>query len=124
MVAPVTLCGCMFGLTSTCELDGHVFALRRARLFEASFPVLQPRHEPHRLPCLPVVGVISTPSWWRERYPGIECGRVKEAKRKIMGCGWMSDDKVAQAIPPAFTRYIGEAFQIAGESEDRRSAAA
>jgi DNA (cytosine-5)-methyltransferase 1 len=92
---PTMLCGAMFDLK-----------VYRHRLFETSFPVVQPEHEKHKARAasmgrgpkesefMTVVGHFS----------GVE--RAKEA----MGIDWMIRDELAQAIPPAYTRYIGEQF--------------
>lgn len=93
---PVLLCGQMFGLM-----------LYEHRLFEASFPVVQPEHPAHVLrqtkmgrppredECMQVTGHFSG---------------AQEA-RKRMGISWMSRDSLAQAIPPAYTYYIGWQFR-------------
>jgi DNA (cytosine-5)-methyltransferase 1 len=90
------LCGCMFP-----GLRGLLYELRR---FETSFPVAQPPHALHqwrttkmgRPPrageCMQVTGHFSD---------------VAEARRR-MGCKWMTRDELAQAIPPPYTRFVGE----------------
>jgi DNA (cytosine-5)-methyltransferase 1 len=89
---PVTLCGSMFGLD-----------VRRHRLFEASFPMLIP-------PCQHaaqdrIVQVNGHPGGSSlrdgERHSAAEW-------REAMGIDWMTTKELAQAIPPAYTQYIGE----------------
>jgi len=92
----LTLCGCMFP-----ELRGLLY---EDRLFETSFGIAQPRHVKHLWPqtkmgrpprageCMQVTGHFSD---------------VEEARRR-MGCPWMTRDELAQAIPPVYTRHIGE----------------
>ena len=91
----LSLCGCMFP-----ELRGLIY---EDRLFGTSFPVPQPPHRLHAWPqtkmgrpprageCMQVTGHFSD---------------VLEARRR-MGIDWMTRDGLAQAIPPAYTEYIG-----------------
>jgi DNA (cytosine-5)-methyltransferase 1 len=81
----VELCGTMFGLP-----------LWRHRLFETSFPVVAPRGCDHTAqPMNP----------HRAVRPG---GRSTErAYRAAMDVGWMSREEAREAIPPAYTEYIG-----------------
>ena len=85
------LCGQMFGL----ELYRH-------RLFEASFPLPVPPHPMHITPA-------SRAGHW---VPGTimsvagHCYPVAVA-RKAMGIDWMTTEEMSEAIPPAYTRYIG-----------------
>ena len=72
-------------------------------MFETSFAVPRPPHVLHQWP---------QTKMGRPPKPG-ECmqltGRfsgVPEGRRR-MGTGWMTQDGLAQAIPPAYTRYIG-----------------
>lgn len=92
METPVTLCGTMFGL----EMYRH-------RLFEASCQLATPVHRPHRFPCTKV----GRP--WREgEYMTVAGHFSSGAKaREIMGIDWMSRYELAQAIPPAYTEWIG-----------------
>jgi DNA (cytosine-5)-methyltransferase 1 len=101
----VELCGCMFP-----ELRGLLY---EARLFQTSFAVPQPPHVLHQWPqtkmgrppkpgeCMQVTGHFSG---------------VPEGQRR-MGLPWMTQDGLAQAIPPAYTRYIGAVLleQLASE---------
>lgn len=87
----VMLCGSMFGLP-----------LYRHRPFETSFSVIQPQHVPHERTIAPGRllkdrGRVST--WERESRMPV-----------VMGCPWMTQKEVAQAIPPDFTRYVGSAL--------------
>lgn len=91
----LVLCGCMFP-----ELRGLLY---EDRIFETSFPVPQPPHVLHR---------------WRQTKMGRppkpdECmqitGHFTDAAegRRRMAAEWMTRDGLAQAIPPAYTEYIG-----------------
>jgi DNA (cytosine-5)-methyltransferase 1 len=93
------LCGSQFGL----EADGH--ELRRHRVFEASFLFMV---EPcrHRLPVLGVYGDLSKNS--RPSTRGVKAG-IKQAEA-LMGIDWMTPSELVEAIPPAYTKFIGEQF--------------
>ena len=99
----VTLCGQFFGLP-----------IFRHRRFRASFPLVQPVHTKHS-------GVIAVGSAsMATRYRAGNIG-VKELNRDsigghfagvargraAMGIPWMTCDELSQAIPPAYTEYIG-----------------
>ncbi len=89
----LVLCGSMFGLVSK---HGR---LRRHRLFEMSWdgPLLTPPHQ-HHGPTISVFGhgghVYHGVNDWRE----------------VMDIDWMTRDELSEAIPPAYTKYIGEQF--------------
>jgi DNA (cytosine-5)-methyltransferase 1 len=84
----ILLCGTSFGLP-----------IYRHRPFESNVQLVQPGHGPHK-------HVISggrmlkgrgrASSWERE-------SRVPDA----MGCQWMTQREAGQAIPPAYTEFIG-----------------
>ncbi len=105
----VLLCGTMFNL----RIDGY--ELRRHRIFELNgFPlVLTPPHQ-HQSKTLSVVGHMSESSR-RTHAPhrldksSMRAGRVDA--RRLMDVGWMSDagqgHEMAEAIPPAYTEFIG-----------------
>ena len=90
----IELCGCHLGLRN----------LVRKRWFEFSFPVahLAPScHHPD--PILSVVG-HGTPSWSRAKWG--RCPTIAEY-RAAMGIDWMNRGELSQAIPPAYTQFIG-----------------
>ena len=95
--APFTLCGSMFGLE-----------VRRHRLFETSFPVLAPtcNHAAQRGDFPQATNRAN-----RRRTAEIGVWRIPlEVQRAAMGIGWMSLDELSQAIPPAYSEFIGRAF--------------
>lgn len=102
---PLLLCGLMFGL--------RVF---RHRLFETSDFMLQPPHAGHRGRRIGVNGFCTVAgggnSGLRDRSQGRNIRRHPEdgvqGWRDAMGVEWMSRDELAQAIPPAYTRWLGE----------------
>jgi DNA (cytosine-5)-methyltransferase 1 len=88
----VELCGGSFALGVE---RGH---LRRHRLFETTFPVPQ-------LPCLhrgPAVGVYG-----HGGHTGKRRMLYRTEAAEAMGIDWMTRDEMTQAIPPAYTEYIG-----------------
>jgi DNA (cytosine-5)-methyltransferase 1 len=87
------LCGCQFGLE-----------LRRERWFETSwhgFQLAAPHHHPYPVPS--VVG-HGTPSWVRKQ---LGYNPTIHHYRAAMGIDWMNRNELSQAIPPAYTEYIG-----------------
>lgn len=97
----VLLCGTMVGLP-----------IYRHRPFETSFPVPQPPHRPHEHVIAPgrmfgdrqriatVSGFVADPTY---HGPGRNGPEVKAA----LGIDWMTRDELAQAIPPAYTEWVG-----------------
>ncbi len=88
----VILCGSMFGLGVE---RGY---LRRHRCFETSFPVDQPRCQ-HQGVAVGVYGHGGHSGKHRMLYR-------KEAS-EAMRIDWMTRDEMTQAIPPAYTEWIG-----------------
>lgn len=96
MRADYRLCGCMFKLPR----------LRRQRLFETSwhgFTLLPSCHHPEHPISVTGHGIPSG-NFYRERLKGPEYGILA---RKAMGIDWMTRDELSQAIPPAYTEFIG-----------------
>jgi DNA (cytosine-5)-methyltransferase 1 len=94
--APVMLCGSMFGLD-----------VRRHRLFETSFPLLAPdcahdRQEPRFPPATNRTNLRRTVEVGVWRIP-------LEVQRRAMGIDWMELEELSQAIPPAYSEFIGKA---------------
>jgi DNA (cytosine-5)-methyltransferase 1 len=96
---PVQLCGSSFDLRH----DG--FELRRHRLFESSFPVLVPPCD-HQDPVLGVYGDLSKTR--RKSTRGVKAGIVDA--QELMGIDWMTPAELTEAIPPAYTEYLGRQF--------------
>lgn len=104
LIDPLTLCGSMFGL----GIPG--WQLRRHRLFEVhGFSVLTPecRHEG------PVIGIYGghvrcrASRFWRKGgadFPGYDKPRLAA---EAMGIDWMTMTEISEAIPPAFSEFLG-----------------
>ena len=96
--SPIELCGASFGLGAS-GLD-----LNRHRRFQTSFFMLAPpcQHRPGK-----TIGVYGngTNSWHRQKL-----GRnlTVAEQREAMGIDWMTRAELVQAIPPAYTKFIGE----------------
>jgi hypothetical protein len=107
MIDPIMLCGSMFGL-----------GVRRHRLFESNLPLQAPKcdhagqaaaspgyptlryHSGKPIVTMsPVVGVYG-------RGQGLGPGEVA-LWRQAMGIDWMARDEMREAIPPAFTEFLG-----------------
>lgn len=93
MLDPVELCGCMF--------DG--LRTYRPRLFESNIDLVQPPHCEHRARTTkmgrpPVEGEFM-------HVVGNFSG-VAQA-REAMGIDWMTRDELREAIPPAYTEFVG-----------------
>jgi DNA (cytosine-5)-methyltransferase 1 len=110
MKAPAYLCGCMFDLTALDD-DGITLHLQRARLFETSFGLEAPRPCDH-----------SAHEWVAGAYGGAR--RDKYEAKYVRKGGYVPPNKAVvaallgidhpmtwielfEAIPPAYTEYVG-----------------
>lgn len=104
---PATLCGTMFNLGAQgCQL-------RRHRIFESSGFLI-----PYTWPCThtgPVIGVYGGHARRRAASAGgrgtkdVWKGGHKAAASEAMGIDWMTLEELSEAIPPAYSEYIGRA---------------
>ena len=103
---PVVLCGTMFpGLR-----------VIRHRLFESNFEIMPPRHMPHK--DHPLCHTLDkrkahygkTDEWvhYVQVNGGGNCTVM--AARNAMGIDWMTKKEINEAIPPAYTKHVGEAL--------------
>lgn len=108
LINPITLCGSSFDL-----------GVRRHRLFESNVRLTAP-------PCDHAGQAAKSPGYPTKRYhsgkPEIVMSPVigvfgrgqglgpgeSELWKKAMQIDWMTRDELAQAIPPAYTRHIGQ----------------
>ena len=91
---PIMLCGTMFDLK-----------VYRHRLFETSFPIVEPPHHEHVAP-LRKMGRKPAPGDFMHVVGNFS--GVAQA-REAMGIEWMMRDELREAIPPAYAEYIGRA---------------
>jgi DNA (cytosine-5)-methyltransferase 1 len=105
MNGAVMLCGSMFALgTHTQDYEDPLVyrTLKRHRLFLTSFAVLTPQDVCagwHK------IGVYGT-GGGGQMTRGYKANLTQA--REVMQMPWASRDGVSQAIPPAYTRYLGE----------------
>lgn len=108
---PIQLCGSSFGLD-----------VRRHRLFETNFPILAPpcnhsAQEPGRFP-----GATNRPNGRATVEVGV--WRIPlETQKKAMGIDWdVTLPELSNAIPPSYTRHIGEALKAHLETNQKAAA--
>ena len=92
LIDPSELCGSMFGLETY-----------RHRLFESNLPITAPSHPPH---------VARTTKMGRPPRDGEYMHVVGnfsgvDRARGVMGMPWANRDGLREAIPPAYTEFIG-----------------
>lgn len=107
---PVTLCGCMFNL-STIDTDGIRIHLQRPRLFETNWPLTAPRPCDH-----------SAHEWVAGAYGGARRDKYEakyvrhggyvppdmEVVRALLGIEHkMTWEGLFECLPPAYCEYIG-----------------
>jgi DNA (cytosine-5)-methyltransferase 1 len=112
------LCGSQFGLgTGDAEL-------RRHRYFETNFPIMSPpcTHGARPL-AVTVVGHAGGMRTRQKRVIGVYGGHGRDRRRRTsaqdfstaerreaMGIDWMTGEELSQAVPPAYTEFIGRAL--------------
>ena len=112
LVDPLLVCGTTVGLGA----DGY--RLRRHRMFEMSW---MPNHMwmgpwlgcTCRESTLPVMDITGGGPTHKQRTDG--CGGrpykgTADQARRIMGIDWMTKAELNEAIPPAYTEFIGAAL--------------
>ncbi len=93
LVDPLTLCGTMFGLR-----------VIRHRLFETCPPIYFPPASCHCRGLVGRRGCLADREYMTVTGHFSNIGKARLA----MGIDWMTQAELAQAIPPAYTKYIGE----------------
>lgn len=100
---PLVLCGSEFGLTVRTRPDGRLRWLRRHRLFESNVWLVGAGG----CNCFrrPIAGVYGHGGGGHSRR-GWQV--YADEAREVLGTPWMNRDEASQAIPPAYTSFIGE----------------
>jgi len=100
LIDPIRLCGAMFGLR-----------VIRHRLFESSMPLTAPEHVRHHPPVMRETrdGRTVQRSWYMTvaGHGGEGYSSTLSDWQGGMGIAWMDKDELVEAIPPAYTEYIG-----------------
>jgi DNA (cytosine-5)-methyltransferase 1 len=93
---PITICG-----------DSLRLGVRRHRLFESNLPLVgTPCWHDRETPPVPVYGSYGQRAGRKPVVEG-EASPGTEAAREAMGIDWMPWPNLTQAIPPAYTHWIG-----------------
>lgn len=92
LIHPVELCGAMFGLRTY-----------RHRLFETNWPLTVPLHPQHTVRQTKMGRAVKPGEFMHVvgNFSGVD------QAREIMGMPWASRDGLREAIPPAYTSFIG-----------------
>jgi DNA (cytosine-5)-methyltransferase 1 len=96
---PIKLCGSSFGL-----------GVRRHRLFETSWPILFTPPCAHHLQPEPIdVTGTGGPSSAPRTAGGGEHRKPRNLAhaREVMGIDWMNRQELSEAVPPAYTEWLG-----------------
>lgn len=90
---PILLCGGMFGLRTY-----------RHRIFETNMVIPRLRHHTHEHQTAPVGRSACANEYLNlvGHFPDVELAR------RVMSMPWASRDGIADAVPPAYTQYLGE----------------
>lgn len=91
---PIELCGSMFGLRTY-----------RHRVFECSFPLWAPPHPTHDAKTTK----MGRPAKGGEFMHVVGNFSGVDSARKAMDIDWMTRDELREAIPPAYSEFIGRA---------------
>lgn len=108
LIEPIVLCGSAFGL-----------GVRRHRLFESNVALMSPGCSHALQP--PRFDIYERGRWFKSpvaRVYGSGGGKAREHWDEAMGIDWMNTKELAQAIPPAYTKFIGE--QLVRHLDQRR----
>lgn len=128
LIEPIALTGTMFGNHMTTSA-GRRYVLERARYFETSFPLdlpLDPGAGGHaianvyggHLRCRDMEHRTGKGTGKTVDFPGENRPALA---RQLMGMPWASMAGMSEAVPPSFTKYIGEQF-LAWRGQARRAA--
>lgn len=109
LINPVRLCGSSFGL-----------GVRRHRLFETNFLTSAPACN-HEDVGRPIAVYGDHPQGEKEKSYRINRATSLEEGQAAMGIDWMEWRPLTQAIPPAYTEWIGR--QLLGQIENEKNPA-
>jgi DNA (cytosine-5)-methyltransferase 1 len=94
-------------LTQWLKLCGTFFGLRtyRHRIFETNFLIFQPGHLKHYLRS---ANKQRKEAWANGQMICVTGDAGVTIPREVMAIEWMNGEELSQAIPPAYTEYIGK----------------
>lgn len=96
--ADLVLCANSFGLRSY-----------RHRVFECSFPVVQPPHPPHKVR-VNRRGENRRQHWANGGHITVTGDIGTYIGPEALGIDWMNGNELSQAVPPAFSEYVARQF--------------
>lgn len=96
MQSGIRLCGTMFNLR-----------VYRHRLFESSHLLMAPDHPRHTVPAVGSHGRDRKRLYQEEGYFATITGNVGSYCGDAMNIDWMTGKELSQAIPPAYTEFVG-----------------
>lgn len=116
LLNPITLCGTEFGLSAYDPDMGRVMHLKRHRLFESSFWMMSGGGCHCNVHRGNIAGVYGGGGEDRKR--ALRNGKTGRGgytpkvavRRHLLDIDWMTLKELSEAIPPAYTRFIGEQF--------------
>ncbi len=100
------LCGASIGLN-----------LYRHRRIKTNFPILMYSHQKHKSVIVPGRASLSKRHHGQQGFREINRQSIAghssykgdtERRKEVMGINWMTCDELSQAIPPAYTEYLGK----------------
>lgn len=97
LLDPITLCGTMFDLR-----------VIRHRLFESNLSLARPIHGEHIGEFYSPAGHGAPNAKSRAAKPHLRGKGYTDRCREAMGIDWMNRDELGEAIPPAYTEYLGK----------------
>jgi DNA (cytosine-5)-methyltransferase 1 len=109
LIDPVVYCGTEFGLRAIDD-DGTPLEMWRHRLFEASWPLYGRTGCQHGLYAAQVAGSYSGARRDKDEARNVRHGGYVPSKRvqqELLGIDWMTERGMYQALPPAYTEWIG-----------------
>lgn len=92
------------------RLTGEMFSLgvHRPRLFESNVGMLAPGDPGRRRNTIAVYGKLDGRRiWTRSDGTQLHCASNLGAAQEAMGIDWMTWDEIKEAIPPAYSEWIG-----------------
>ena len=124
--SPLTLCGSEFGLRAF-DVDGVPLALRRHRLFESNIWLMGAGgcfHDSTQVAGSYTAGRHRTPAHRDNKKRRGGYTPALSVRAELLGIDWrMNEHELAQAIPPAYTEFIGrqlmrEVSAVAGDERN------